>query len=187
VVAEADRRGALVRAIHPEHGKLWHLKVPATSSIPGAAHVAIGPRMAIVLRLADSVHGLDPRTGEIRWTRDTHIPNWFRLPVSGLPAPTIAASGLAFVATLTGLVALDAETGEEAFTRSDLATTIPIAVDGGGVAHVAMPGRLVGVDSSGKTVYEVGLPTGGRPPGPPSIGYRGVTFLVGVDEVLGVT
>jgi hypothetical protein len=91
------------------------------------------------------------------------------------------------VATTWGLVALDVEKGEELWERRDLATTIPVAVDRSGVAHVAMPGRLVGVDARGETVYSLSLPTGGRPPGPPSIGFRGTTFVVGVDEVIAVT
>ena len=43
---------------------------------------------------------------------------------------------------------------------------------------------ILGVGPGGQTVYEVSLPTGGHPPGPPSIGYRGTTYVAGVDSVI---
>jgi hypothetical protein len=184
-VVEADRRGGLVRAVHPEDGERWRLKVRST--IPGPATVAFAPPSALVVRVGDSVQGIDARSGVARWYYRTHIANWFRPPLDGMPAPTIARGKVALVATGWGLSALDLVSGAEIFVRRDLATTVPVAVDRGGVAHVAMPGRLLGVGPTGETVYEVGLPTGGRPPGPPTIGYKGMTYVVGVDAVLGVS
>ena len=186
-LAEADRKGGVVRAIDPASGSVrWSF----TSDRPAqgaAASVAVASSGTVVLRIGDTVYCLDSKDGKERWQRRTHVPNWWRIPSYGLPAPTIGPNGVAIFATTSGLEALDVETGEHRFMRRDLNTALPVAIDRTGVAHVAIPGRLVGVRArDGETVYEVSLPTEGDAPGPPSIGYHGMTLLVGKDEVLAI-
>lgn len=173
--------GELV-CLDPDGHELWRLE--ARSAIAGPTGAAVS-EAGIVARIGDQVYGLDD-DGQVRWRQKTHVADWWR-PVTGEALPQPALFGdIAVLATSWGLLAVSTRTGKEIFQRAKLKTPRAPAIDVDGVIHVSVPGRLVGLDLEGRTVYETKLPGRGRAASAPAIGCGGVTLVIALDELIAV-
>lgn len=154
----------------------------ARSPMAGPAIAALSEH-GVVARIGDSIYSLDDN-GEVRWQRKTHMADWWRIPYGGDLPPATVFEDRALLATSWGVVAVDIESGREIFQRLDLRTTNAMAIDAEGVAHISVPGRLLGIDRRGETVYQVKLPGRGVAAGAPMIGYGGRTLVLAPGSLL---
>lgn len=140
----------------------------------------------VVARIGDQVYGLNYK-GDVVWRRKTHIPDWWRVPSGSSLAPVAVYEDRAVLVTSFGATAVSVETGREIFVRADLRTTRAVALDADGICHISMPGRMVGIDGKGETVYEASLPGRGRAAEAPVIGFHGLTIAIALDSVIAVS
>lgn len=169
--------------LDPEGKVLWRFH--SRSVIAGPVVAALAEKQ-VVARIGDQVYGLN-RGGELLWRRKTHIPDWWRVPSGSSLAPVAVFEDRAILVTSFGVTAVSVESGREIFVRGDLRTTRAVAVDADGICHISMPGRMVGIDGVGETVYEASLPGRGRAAEAPVIGFHGLTIAIALDTVIAIS
>lgn len=192
-VPSFDRSGrCLVGSMSPSSGELLCLepdgslawRFESRSAIPGPVTAACADQRCVA-RIGDQVYGLD-RRGRVRWHHKTHLADWWRIPSGDSLPPVAIWEDRALIATSWGVMAVDLKEGRQIFQRPDLTTNRAAAIDRSGVAHLAVPGRLVGIDLRGETVYELRLPGRGRAAEAPALGFFGQTLVIALDTLLAI-
>jgi outer membrane protein assembly factor BamB len=162
---------------------LWSFH--SRSIIAGPVIASLAER-SLVARIGDQIYGLT-FDGAMLWRRKTHIPDWWRLPSGSALPPAAVFGDIAVIVSSFGVTAVSVDSGKEIFLRADLKTTRAIAVDADGIFHISVPGRMVGINAEGKTVYEVSLPGRGRTAGAPVISFHGMTLAITLDSLIAVS